>query len=281
MSRIQNILDKADRDGAVRRMRGITDSLGTAALAPDAPVAPVATSANAEDFAATDPAAVVAPPPAHTVPGDRLDPVLVAALAPNATAAEQYRSLRTRLAHTDHGAAVNVVLITSPGRGEGKSLTAANLGLTMAQDFQTRVCVVDADLRHSRLHELFGLPEAPGLADVLSGRSGLGESLVTLENPRITLLPAGTAPVHPAELLGSVTMRRTIEALRAQFDRVIIDAPAAAPLADVGILTPLVDTVLLVVHAGTTSKPAIHEAVSAIGPSKLLGMVLNGVEAES
>ena len=68
-------------------------------------------------------------------------------------------------------------------------------------------------------------------------------------------------------------------ALRSQFDRVIIDAPSAAPLADVGILTPLVDSVLLVVHAGTTTKPAIQEAVTAIGPSKLLGVVLNGAAA--
>jgi capsular exopolysaccharide synthesis family protein len=277
MSRIQNILDKAERDGATHRLRGMSD-LTAAVLAPDASAAPVVPPASASDVA-RDPVAAPEAPPAHVVSGARLDPVLVAALAPDATAAEQYRSLRTRLAHANHGAPINVVLITSPGRGEGKSLTAANLGLTMAQDFQTRVCVVDAHLRHSRLHELFGLPEGPGLADVLSGRSGLAESLVTLENQHITLLPAGAAPMHPAELLGSVTMRRTIEALRAQFDRVIIDAPAAAPLADVGILTPLVDTVLLVVHAGTTSKPAIHEAVAAIGPSKLLGMVLNGVVA--
>jgi capsular exopolysaccharide synthesis family protein len=279
MSRIQNILDKAEREGAVRRMHGMSDLAAMAAPVPDRSEAPAAPSPIASDVEADDLSVALAAAPAHAVSGARLDPVLVAALAPDATAAEQYRSLRTRLAHTDHGAPINVVLITSPGRGDGKSLTAANLGLTMAQDFQTRVCVVDAHLRHARLHELFGLPESPGLADILSGRSGLAESLVTLENQHITLLPAGPAPMHPAELLGSVTMRRTIEALRAQFDRVIIDAPAAAPLADVGILTPLVDTVLLVVHAGTTSKPAIHEAVAAIGPSKLLGMVLNGVVA--
>ena len=77
------------------------------------------------------------------------------------------------------------------------------------------------------------------------------------------MLPAGQPPAHPAELLGSTAMRRTIETLRSQFDRVIIDAPAAAPLADVGILTPLVDRVLLVVRAGMTTKPAIQEAVAA------------------
>ena len=70
-------------------------------------------------------------------------------------------------------------------------------------------------------------------------------------------------------------MRRTLDALRSRFDRVVIDAPAAAPLADVGVLMPLVDSVLLVVRAGITSKPAIHDAVAAIDPAKFLGLVLN------
>ncbi len=178
-----------------------------------------------------------------------------------------------------HGARVDVIVITSPGRGEGKSLTAANLALTMGQDFQSRICLVDADMRHSSQHRLFGLPEMPGLADVLSGHALLNDSLVALEDLALTVLPAGQLPAHPAELLGSTAMRRTLQTLRSQFDRVIIDAPSAAPLADVGILTPLVDSVVLVVQAGTTTKPAIQEAVGAIGSSKLLGVVLNGAAA--
>ena len=119
------------------------------------------------------------------------------------------------------------------------------------------------------------MPDGPGLSDVLTGRATLDDALVTLEDQQITLLPAGTRRAHPAELLGTTAMRRTLETLRSQFDRVIIDAPAATPLADVGILTPLVDSVLLVVRAGVTSKPAIHDAVAAIDASKLLGVVLN------
>ena len=85
----------------------------------------------------------------------------------------------------------------------------------------------------------------------------------------------GKQPARPAELLGTTAMRRTLDALRARFDRIVIDAPAAMPLADVGILTPLVDSVLLVVRAAITSKPSIHDAVTAIDNSKLLGIVLN------
>src|SRR5207249_8065301 len=107
----------------------------------------------------------------------------------------------------------------------------------------------------------------------------LTDALVALEDHSLTVLPAGQLPAHPAELLGSTAMRRTLQTLRSRFDRVIIDAPSAAPLADVGILTPLVDSVVLVVHAGTTTKPAIQEAVTMIGASKLLGVVLNGAAA--
>lgn len=277
MSRIQNILEKAERDGSVRRVStmpdvsAMPDIAGTAALAFEATA--VAPPAIIEDYVAP---ARLPEPAARTVRSAGFDPNLVAAITPGAPTAEQYRALRTRLAQADHGAPLGAVLITSPGRREGKSLTAANLALTIAQDVQTRICVVDADLRHSRLHELFGIAATPGLADVLTGRATLAEALVLLDDQQIVVLPAGQLPSRPAELLGSTAMRRTIETLRTQFDRVIIDAPAVGPLADVGILSPLVDGLLLVVHAGVTTKPAIQDAVTTIGTDKFLGVVLNG-----
>jgi protein-tyrosine kinase len=272
MSRIQHILEKAEREGGVLRMRSMTEPPALGNLAFDTPMAPVPEAAPPETNIE---AAAPAPAPGRTVYGARLDPMLVAAREPGAPAAEQYRALRTRVNHSDHGAPVNVILVTSPGRGEGKSITAGNLALTMAQDFQQRICVVDADLRHSRLHSLFGIDEGPGLADVLAGRASLADALIGLEEQQITVLPAGVLPAHPAELLGSAAMRRAIQTLRSQFDRVIVDAPPASPLADIGILTPLMDSVVLVVRAGATTKPAIQEAVAAIGPAKLLGVVLN------
>jgi protein-tyrosine kinase len=265
MSRIQNILEKAERDGGVLRMRTLTESAPLAFETP-APAPP-------EVF---DEPVIVEPSvtPARIVRDTELDPHLIAALEPGAVAAEQYRALRTRLTHDHHGS-VSVVLVTSPGRREGKTLTAANLALTMAQDFQRRICIVDADLRHSRLHTLFGLSDGPGLADVLTGQASLSDALIQLEDQQITMLPAGRASAHPAELLGSTAMRQTIETLRSQFDRVIIDAPPTGPLADIGILAPLVDRVVLVVRAGVTTKPAIHDAVAAIDAKQLLGIVLN------
>jgi polysaccharide biosynthesis transport protein len=271
MSRIQNILDKAEREGSVRRVHAVAAG-GLAAVA-DSPTTFITPQASAGAEAV--PAAPVAPGPGRVVSNVRLHPHLIMAADNGGVAAEQYRALRTRVLHTDNGAPVNVVLVTSPGRGDGKSLTVANLGLTMAQEQQRRICVVDADLRQPRQDQLFGLPAAPGLADVLACDTALDDALIALEEYQITVLPAGTISARPAELLGTSAMRRTIEALRSRFDCILIDAPAAIPLADVGILTPLVDSIVMVVRAGMTSKPAIHDAIASIDGGKLLGIVLN------
>lgn len=276
MSRIQQILDKAEREGGVRRVR----TEGAVASAPEpAVVTGVRAAAGVPSF---ERSTITAPPPAaptltpaRLVSGARLDPRLVTTASTDTVATEQYRALRTRIANVDPMSPVNVVMITSPGRGEGKTLTAGNLGLAMAQEWQRRICIVDADLRHPQMHRLFGLPDGPGLCDVLTGRATVEEALVTLEEHQITILPAGHVPAHPAELLGTGAMRRTFETLRTQFDRVVVDTAPATPLADVSVLAPLVDRVLLVVRAGVTTKPSIHDAVSSIDGAKLLGLVLN------
>jgi capsular exopolysaccharide synthesis family protein len=287
MSRIQDILDKAEREGSVRRMRTVAEP----AVALQGVATSEASASTAEPFQVLHSGfagpidrlnlagAGLAAPPARTCATAQLDPQLVSATAATGVVAEQFRALRTRIVHTESGRAVTVVLVTSPGRGEGKSLTVANLGLTMAQEYQQRICVVDADLRSPRQASLFGVPEVPGLSDVVMGRATLDDALIRVDEHQITVLPAGEPATHPAELLGTDTMRRTLDTLRARFDRVIIDAPAVTPLADVGILTPLTDSVLLVVRAGVTSKPAIHDAVAAIDSAKLMGFVLNEVAA--
>jgi capsular exopolysaccharide synthesis family protein len=275
MSRIQQILDKAEREGAVHRIRRAPDILGPAPVSAldAAAVFPIGAPSPSSlvPEAPTGPAV----PSVRIVESGHLDPRLIAAFATDAVAAEQYRALRTRILHADTGRPTNVILVTSPSRGDGRSLTASNLSLTMAEELDRRVCLVDADLRHPYLHRLFGLPASPGLADVLVGQATLDEALATIADHQITILPAGLTTSHQAELLGTTAMRRLIDTLRTRFERVVIDAPPALPLADVGILTPLVDSVLLVVRAGVTSKPAIHDAVAAMDEVKLLGMVLN------
>jgi protein-tyrosine kinase len=282
MSRIQNILEKAERDGGLRRLRNLAEAPATMTAATPAaielpPLAAVAPLTTTVIEAPAAPLSVGAG--GSVVTGAQLDRRLVAGLAPSAVAAEQYRALRTRILHANTGSAVNVVLVTSPGRGEGKTITAANLALTMAQDFQRRICVVDANLRHPRLNQMMGLTDGAGLAEVLTGQLPLEQAIVTLEEHHLSVLSAGAPPGRPAELLGSSAMRRVIDSLRSSFDRVVIDGPAAVPLADIGIICPLVDTVVLVVRAGVTPKPSISEAVGSIDEAKLLGMVLNEAAA--
>ncbi len=274
MSRIQQILDKAEREGAVRR---------TTTAAPHGPAAaPLMPPVDGQRTSHAEPHWTPVPPvepvvrAARQVTSGRLSPLLVAALAPHALAAEQYRTLRTRLAAADHGHARRVLLVTSPSKGDGKSVTAANLALTMAQEFNRRIVVVDADLRRPTVHRLLGLPAQPGLADVLRGDVALDDALVHLPDYHLTVLPAGGRADQQTELLGSQAMRRTIDALRSRFDRVVLDTPPALPLADVAVIAPMTDGVVLVVRAGSTPKPLIERALAVCDESRLLGMVLNG-----
>jgi len=273
MSRIQEILKKAEREGGVRRTRGLGVE-GTSGAAA-AMAAPMAYRAPAIEMPPPAPA-IDLPETIESRPAiGRLDSRLVAGLAPRSIAAEQYRSLRTRIRQAENGRAMRSIIITSPSKGDGKSLTAANLALTMAQEFQPRVLLLDADLRRPSIHTLFGIPETPGLADVLMGGASLDDALLTLEEHHLAILPAGVPPTHPAELLGSASMRRTLDTLRTRFDRIIIDMPPVEPLADVHILSPLTDALLMMVRAGATEKPAIDRALAGLDASKVLGLVLN------
>jgi len=293
MSRIQNILEKAEREGASLR----TTRVGVPAAAIPVPVnqvaatvpitidiptppAPAAEPVMARDIVPGAPA-VQAPAPAaaaaDTIPSYtvRLNPLLVAGLAPKSLAAEQYRQLRTRLSHAEGANNLRTVLITSPQKGEGKSVTAANLALTMAQELQRRVIIVEADLRKPSLQHLFGLPPGPGLAEYLAGAAELKDVMRFLPDHNLTVIHAGAAPTNPAELLGSTAMRRLLDQLRTRYDRVLLDTPPVLPLADVAVLAPLVDGTLMVVRAGVTPKPAIENALRAFDSSRLLGVVLN------
>ena len=103
----------------------------------------------------------------------------------------------------------------------------------------------------------------------------LNQALVNAEQHHLTLLPAGAIPTHPAELLGSAAMRRVLDTLRNRFDRILIDMPPVAPLADLHILAPMADGLLMIVRAGVTPRPAIERALAGLDMTKVLGLVLN------
>jgi protein-tyrosine kinase len=292
MSRIQDILARAERDGTARRTQPTPTLVppapeytpseyggraidGTSALDPSAfiqvkePVAPMPAPVAAPVATAVAPPVSPVVAEGHAAPAI-LHPALVSAIAPHSAVAEQYRAIRTRITQHEEHTPLRTVMITSPGGNEGKSITAANLALTMAQEIQRQVVLVDADLRGPSVHALFGI-------DVLAGEATLDDALVYLPDYRLTILPAGTTPRFPTELLGSAAMRRTLDTLRARFDRVLLDLPAVMPLADVGAVAPLADGVVMVVRAGATQRPALDQALSALEDSKILGLVLNEV----
>ena len=294
MSRIQDILARAERDGMTRRTQAepantpasapvIAPVSGSSALDTAPYVTPVESAVGRGVSASPggpDKGRPTAFPTATELAEPRtatatLHPALVSAIAPHSVVAERYRAIRTRLTMSEEAGPLRSILVTSPGSGDGKSITAANLALTMAQEFQRNVVLVDADLRGSSVHTLFGIDGTPGLADVVAGDASLDDALVSLPDYRLTVLPAGRTPRFPTELLGSTAMRRSIDALRARFDRILIDLPAVTPLADVGTVAPLADGVVMVVRAGITQRPVLDQALDAFAEHKVLGIVLN------
>jgi capsular exopolysaccharide synthesis family protein len=283
-SRVQRILSKADRDGTVRHIAPGLERVDVEAVSDrrsrfawNQGDEPTAGAFERDELVTVSPAPQgepASPVAARPVFGTRLDRDMVAALAPFSPAAEQFRTLRTRIAQVEQAGARRVLLVTSPGSGDGKTVTVANLGLTMAQEFQRQVLLIDGDLRNARLHECLGIPREPGLSDVLTGDASLEEALVSLSEYRVIVLPAGKPHSRPTELLSAEPMRRLIDGLARRFDRVLIDS-AAAHFADAGVLEPIADGVLLVVRSGRTTRPAIARALGLVPAAKLLGLVMN------
>ena len=211
----------------------------------------------------------------------QVDPHIVSATDPKSPIAEQYRILRTNLQSLRMRPGSKVLVLTSAVHGEGKSVTAVNIAMTLARQEHLRVVLVDADLRKSSVHKWLGLGErTEGLATALARGGELNGSLVQLKEPPLTVLPAGAHPDNPAELLESSAMKRVLSTLKAQFDVVIIDAPPVLPVADPGILAAQADGVLLIVRAGKTQRNTVTQAQELLKQMKatLLGCVLTHVE---
>lgn len=269
MSRIQRAVEKAEREGLLTWTRARDERASPATAVEDYPELPPLES---------DPAISAEPPweaPAAT--HEPFSRSFVAATEPGSPAAEEYRVLRTRLEGRDHTRRTQFVLVTSPRIGDGKTTTSANLALTLAQESQHRVLLVEADLRRPSLAGRFGVRPEPGLVDVLLGTAPLEDALVAVPGQQLSLLPAGFATARSTGLLASSMMQRVADALRARFDRIVVDTPPAA-LADTHVLARLADGVLVVVRAGVTPRPALERALSAIDRQRLLGVVLNGVD---
>ena len=200
---------------------------------------------------------------------------LVVQAAPRDPRAEAFRGLRTNLQFLQVQPGTPSFVVTSSAPAEGKSTTAANTALTLAET-GARVALIDADLRKPRVAEVFGIEGGVGLSDVLAGRVTLSQAMQPWGAGKLFLLPAGTLPPNPAELLGSRSMWRTLQELRAAFDYIIIDAPPLLAVTDAAVVSRLTTGAILVVAAGSTRRPQLEGAVKALEgvDATLLGVVV-------
>jgi capsular exopolysaccharide synthesis family protein len=213
----------------------------------------------------------------------RQEPLVVSVIEPTSPAAESYRSLRTSLQFVRQEQQLNCLVMTSPGVGEGKTATLANLGVVFAQAGE-RVVLVSCDLRRPRIGSFFGLDEHEGLSSVLIGQRTLEESVLPVPDvDRLSLLPAGPIPPNPAELLNSARAREIFARLRDQYDLVLIDSPPVLPVTDAAILSQHADATLMLAAAGQTRRSDLHRAVEKLDQvgAKILGTVLNKVTRQT
>ena len=262
------------RDGAIAAGVGLVVGIALAFLFEHLNVR---VRSKAELDAATDGLANVGLVP--TVAGWRRhhEHEVIGAEPETSTAAEAYRSLRTAVQFIGIERGDKVVQITSAVSGEGKTTTAANLGITFARAGKS-VVLVDSDLRRPRLHEVFGLSKEPGIISVLLGETALEEAILPVSGePRLAVFPSGQVPPNPPDLLVLDSYKRLIEALGARYDHVIIDTPPVLPVTDALIVAGVADLTFLVAAVGTSNQKDIRRAVELLRQvdAPVAGTILN------
>lgn len=199
--------------------------------------------------------------------------------------AESYRHLRTSVLLSTAGRAPRSLLVTSSLPGEGKTTTAVNTAISLAQTGAS-VVIIDADMRRPRLHSIFNLSDRAGLSSILSSdlsETSILELVFKDEFTGLHLLTSGPIPPNPAELLGSDQMRRLITTLQSNFSHVVVDSPPVSSFTDGVLISTMVDGVLLVVHGGKSSRHIVRRSrqlLQDVG-AKIFGVVLNNINLQS
>lgn len=207
-------------------------------------------------------------------PNAQARPLIVASAARDPRA-EAFRSLRTNVRFLAVGGDPAVFVVTSAGPGEGKSTTAANLAIAFAES-GSRVALIDGDLRLPRVADYFAIEGGVGLSDVLVGRVTVSDALQRWGRGTLFLLPSGTVPPNPAELVGSAAMQALLTELKAAFDIVIIDAPPVLLVTDAAVMARFSDGALMVAAAGRTHKARLTagtQSIEAVG-ARVAGTII-------
>jgi capsular exopolysaccharide synthesis family protein len=208
---------------------------------------------------------------------------IVTQVRPQSQMAESYRALRTSLLLSSLGAPPKIIMVTSARPQEGKTTTSINSAIVLAQK-GTRVLLVDADLRRPSVHKSLGMGPRSGLSNVLTGSATLEQTITASPIlPNLYVLAAGSPPPNPAELLASSNMKDVLAELRDKYDHIVIDTPPTLSVTDAVVLSPRVDSIILVIRSGKTTKQALRRARDILMQvnAHVSGVLLNAVDLNS
>jgi succinoglycan biosynthesis transport protein ExoP len=207
------------------------------------------------------------------------DPGLIVLNEPRSPAAEAFRALRTAVLFSTPAAPPKVIMVTSAGASEGKTVTSVNLASSLAEG-GSRVLLVDVDLRRPRCHHVLGVTNDRGLSSFLAGQAEFESVVHVVGDTSLSFVPAGATPPNPAELVGSARMRDAVEQLRDRYDFVILDSPPVLPVTDAVVLGREADGVVLVVKGYDTPRELVRRARDQLlhASVHLLGAVVNNVD---
>lgn len=289
MSRIHEALRKAEQERTERPANEVPSILTTAP--PAEPAAKPETRA-AEAPPAPIPAPLTVPPltpEAAAIDGLRQKcarpewkPAAKTAVftpeSSSSVAAEQFRTLRSRLYRLRENRPCRTVLVTSSLPAEGKTFIAANLAHSIVRQHERHALLIDADLRASRLHVELGAPSSPGLSEYLQGEADEFTVMQSSPDGNLFFIPGGKTVENATELIAGPRFKSLLDRLTPLFDWVILDSPPVLPVADAGVLAGLCDGVLLVVRSGSTPYDAARKACAEFRGKHLMGAVLNRAE---
>jgi len=194
---------------------------------------------------------------------------------------EAYRSLRTNIMFSKSIGRIQTMCITSTSPGDGKSFTAANLAITMAQQ-KSSTLLIDCDLRRGVLHNTFGVPKEPGFTNFLTSNHSALDYINETHIPNLSIISCGSLIPNPSELLGSHQMRRFLDEMRRKFDLIVFDTPPLNAATDAVVIGTQVDATIIVIRAGKTDRTAARQKLELFHnvPAKVIGVVLNGTSAD-
>ena len=211
----------------------------------------------------------------------KVDERIITYFDPKALITEQYKILRTNVLSINKTKPLKVLVLTSSLHSEGKTLTALNLAVAIAQSTQKpRVLLIDADLRRGRVAKYLGVDQNVGLTEVLTGQIQPSDALFNIDVENLTFVASGTIPPNPAELLGSEKMHSFLALMKSKFDHILIDTPPVISVTDAGIIGSQSDGVIMIIQAGRTQRGIVKRATELLQQthSKVLGHVLTNIE---